>query len=32
VHLAHKLPAKRLRMLFCVVLLGTAAAMLVTGH
>jgi uncharacterized membrane protein YfcA len=32
VHLAHKWPAARLRMLFCVVLLGTAAAMLITGH
>jgi len=32
VHLAHQLPAARLRMLFCVVLLGTAGAMLVTGH
>lgn len=32
VQLAYRLPAARLRMLFCVVLLGTAGAMLVTGH
>ena len=32
VHLAHKWPPSRLRVLFCLVLLGTATAMLVTGH
>jgi uncharacterized membrane protein YfcA len=32
VHLAHKWPPSRLRVLFCVVLLGTAGAMLATGH
>lgn len=32
VHLAHRLPPARLRVLFCAVLLATAAAMLITGH
>jgi uncharacterized membrane protein YfcA len=32
VALAHKLPASRLRTLFCLVLLGTAAGMLVAPH
>jgi uncharacterized protein len=32
VHLAHKWPPSRLRVLFCLVLMGTAGAMLVTGH
>jgi len=31
VHLAHKMAPARLRILFCIVLLGTAGAMLVTG-